>query len=29
MVLENGKWMMADKREVTKHEGVNACQPKG
>jgi hypothetical protein len=29
MVLESGKWMMADKREVTKHEGVNACPPRG
>ena len=29
MVLENGKWMIADKRVVTKHEGVNACAPNG
>jgi hypothetical protein len=29
MVLENGKWMMSDKRNVTKHEGVNACPSKG
>lgn len=29
MVLENGKWLMGDKRNVTKHEGVNACSPKG
>jgi hypothetical protein len=29
MVLENGKWMMSDKRDVTKHEGVNACPPRG
>lgn len=29
LVMENGKWMMSDKRDVTKHEGVNACPPKG
>ena len=29
MVLENAKWMMGDKRAVTKHEGVNSCPPKG
>jgi hypothetical protein len=29
MILENGKWMLSDKREVTKHEGVNACLPRG
>ncbi len=29
MVLENGTWMPSDRPVVTKHEGVNACPPRG
>jgi hypothetical protein len=29
MVLENGKWMMAQRPVVATHEGVNTCPPKG
>ena len=28
MVLENGRWMLSDKHDVTKHEGVNTCPPR-
>jgi hypothetical protein len=29
MVFENGTWKMSDKRDVTKHQGVNTCPPRG